>query len=153
MKRIATLLAAALLLAGTARAAQLGPEMVQDGRFDTGTPWSLGTNWQITPGPDPQGVAFHNEGASSAIFQPATALTGGATYRVVYTVSNTATSSDPRHWFRLRGDTAVVSPLASGAGTFTFDIVAPANPTTMGLAAVYGCACVVTEVSVRELLP
>lgn len=134
-------------------AATLGPEIVQNGGFDTSDHWQLGYGWQITPGLPPQGLAFHNEGAASAIFQPATAMTAGATYRLVYTVTNTATSSDPRHWFRVGGVPNVNTPIASGAGTFTFDFVAPASPANFGVVAVYGCACVIDDVSIRELTP
>lgn len=140
-----------LCIHGLAMAATLGPEKAQDSSFDTGAPWSLGAGWQVTTAPG--GLAYHNEGASSAIFQSAAALTSGATYRLVYTVTNTATSSDPRHWFRVGGSPVFNSPISSGAGTFTFDFVAPVSPTSFGVVAVSGCACVISDVSVRELLP
>ena len=150
---IRALIVAVLLLClhTSASAARLGPEMLQDGSFATGAPWILGTGWQVLPAPG--GLAFHNEGASSAIFQSAAGLTAGATYRLVYTVTNTATSSDPRHWFRVGGSPAVNTPISTGAGTFTFDFVAPVSPTSFGVVAVSGCACVISDVSVRELLP
>ena len=151
--KIRTLIAAALLAVCTlpTSAATLGPEMVQDSSFDTGTPWSLGYGWQVLPAPG--GLAYHNEGASSAIFQPATTLTSGATYRLVYTVTNTATSSDPRHWFRIGGSPVTNTPIAYGAGTFTFDVVIPSSPSSFGVVAVYGCACVISDVSLRAVLP
>lgn len=152
------LLAVVLFLAAvtSANAQTLGPEVVQNGGFDTASGWTLGNGWQITPGPTPEtGLAFHNEGATSPIFRPV-ALTAGATYRVTYTVTNTATSSDPRHWVRIRGDSAVSTPVSSGAGTFTFDVAAPSAATLSHIAGVvagYGCACVIDDFSIRELQP
>jgi len=152
------LLAAVLFLAAamSANAQSLGPERVQNGGFDTASGWSLGNGWQITPGPTAEtGLAFHNEGATSPIFRPVT-LTAGATYRVSYTVTNTVTSSDPRHWVRIRGDSAVSTPITFGPGVFTSDIVAPSAAVlnhVAGVVAISGCACVIDNFSIRELLP
>jgi len=58
------LLAIVLFLATvtSANAQTLGPEVVHDGGFDTGSGWTLGYGWQVTPGPTPEtGLAFHNE--------------------------------------------------------------------------------------------
>lgn len=151
------LLAVALFLAAvtSANAQTLGPEVVQNGGFDTGSGWSLGNGWQITPGPTAEtGLAFHNEGASSALSQsPAVPMTAGAVYRVTYTVTNAATSSNPLHWLRLRGSTTAITPLSYGAGQFSFDVTAPASVHTISVHASYGCACVLDNVSIREIQP
>jgi hypothetical protein len=46
-----------------------------------------------------------------------------------------------------------LTPIVSGDGTYTFDIVAPANLARVDLFAVYGCACVFDNISVRVLTP
>jgi hypothetical protein len=149
----------ALVLAGLSlhtRAATLGPELVENGGFDTADGWSLGYGWGISPGAPPaQGLAYHNEGGTSAISRaPAYVPPAGATLRVVYTISGSAGSSDPRHAVRIRGASgAAFTPIVSGDGTFTFDIAAPADTWSIDLFAFWGCACVADNLSVRVLTP
>lgn len=142
-------------LAYSANAATLGPELVDNGGFDTDAGWNLGYGWGISPGAPPaQGMAYHNEGSSGSIWRPvAHPVPAGATLRVTYTASGTAGASDPRHFVRVRGDSVTLSPIVSGDGTYTFDIIAPANVTRVDLFAVYGCACIFNDLSVRVLSP
>mgnify|MGYP000846784741 FL=1 len=135
------------------RAATLGPELVSNGGFETTDSWAVGSNWQILPGAYPQGLAFHNEGATAAISETAP-LIAGHTYRVVYTISGSAGSSNPLHRFRLRGTGGVVSsPFATGDGTFTFDLVAPAGAYQFEVWPGYGLGAILDDVSVREYTP
>lgn len=150
----ASILAAVLAL--PASAATLGPELVENGGFDTDAGWTLGYGWGISPGPPPyQGLAFHNEGSTSALARaPAHPIPAGATLRVVYTISGSAGSSDPRHTVRIRGSSGgVFTPIVSGDGTYTFDVTAPADTWRIELFALYGCACVADNLSVRVLTP
>jgi len=148
---LACLLSASL----TVNAAALGPNVIQDGDLSDGQGWSLGSGWYVLPGTCPaNGLAWHAEGATSAIFRaPASPMLAGATYRVTYTVSGTSGASDPKHWIRIRGDSTVNTPISIGDGTFTFDIAAPANVTIIGLVGGYGFAGVVDDISVREVNP
>lgn len=145
------LMVALLLVAPYTHAQSLGPERVQNGSFDTTDAWTLGYGWQILPYPG--SLAFRNEGSSSPIEQPID-LTGATIYRVSYKVSGTYTSSDPRHWFRVRSPSGYVScPIYSGDGTFGCDIVAPAGVMSILIRPVYGFSGVLDDVSVREVLP
>jgi hypothetical protein len=143
-------------LAYSANAATLGHELVENGGFDTDAGWSLGYGWGISPGAAPaQGLAYHNEGGSGGIGRaPAHHIPTGATLRIVYTISGSAGSSDPRHTVRIRGASgAVFTPIMTGDGTYTFDIAAPADVWRIELFALFGCACVADNLSVRVLTP
>jgi len=143
-------------LAYSANAATLGHELVENGGFDTDAGWSLGYGWGISPGAAPaQGLAYHNEGGSGGIGRaPAHHIPTGATLRIVYTISGSAGSSDPRHTVRIRGASgAVFTPIMTGDGTYTFDIAAPADVWRIELFAFFACACVADNLSVRVLTP
>lgn len=133
-------------------AESLGPQLVDNGTFDTADGWTLGYSWQILPAPG--ALAFHNEGYTAPIEQATAALSAGTTYRVSYTISGTYAASDPRHWFRLRGSSGFVScPIYSGDGTFTCDLSAPAGVSALLIRPVYGFSGVLDDVSVREVIP
>lgn len=155
MRRLTALLLFAILTACTTApvyATSLGPEKVANGTFDTADAWTLGYSWQILPAPG--GVAFHNEGYTAPIEQATEALTAGATYRVSYKVSGSYTSTDPRHWFRMRGPFGFANgPVLSGDGVFTFDIVAPAGVSSFQVRPGSGFGGVLDDVSIREALP
>lgn len=142
----------ALIWPEEARAETLGPELVTNGTFEVDDYWSLGYSWQILPAPG--ALAFHNEGYTAPIEQPIAELVTGHTYRVRYTISGSAGSTDPRHWFRMRGTSGYAScPIASGDGTFGCDIVAPASAMSILIRPVYGFGGVLDDVSVREVTP
>jgi len=133
-------------------AQEINPELVEDGGFETPGDWVLGYSWQILPAPG--AVAFHNEGYTAPIEKPVPALVAGHTYRVSYKISGSAGSTDPRHWFRMRGTSGYAScPIYSGDGTFGCDIVAPAGVMSILIRPVYGFSGVLDDVSVREVPP
>lgn len=144
-----------LLVGASAQAATLGPNVVADGDFSTGQGWSLGTGWQVLPGTCPvNGLSWRTEGATSAIFRaPDSPMSGGAAYRITYTVTGTLGASDPRHWVRIKGDSTVDTSIGSGDGTFTYDIVSPANVTIIGVIGVYGFSGVLDNVAVNQVNP
>lgn len=151
-----TLFTALLVLSGCvsapALAQTLGPEKVVNGDFAAGGGWTLGYSWQTIPGA--MGVAFHNEGYTAPIEQATTALTGGTTYRVSYTISGSYTSTDPRHWFRMRGTFGFKTcPVGSGDGTFSCDLAAPTGVSSFQLRPGSGLGAVLDDVSIREVLP
>lgn len=142
----------ACIAPASATAESLGPQLVGNGTFDTADGWTLGYSWQILPAPG--ALAFHNEGYTAPIEQPTAALTAGTTYRVSYTIGGTYASTDPRHWFRLRGSTGYAScPIQSGDGTFTCDLAAPPGVSALLIRPVYGFSGTLDDVSVREVLP
>lgn len=146
------LAAALFLVVPYAHAQELGPELIINGNFETADNWSLGYSWQILPSPG--AVAFHNEGYTAPIEQPIAELIEGHTYRVSYTISGSAGSTDPRHWFRMRGSSGYAScPIETGNGTFTCDIVAPAGAMSILIRPAYGFGGLLDDVSVREVTP
>lgn len=152
MRFLALILTAGLAGCSPAYATNLGPEEVVNGSFDTTDAWTLGYSWQILPSPG--GVAFHNEGYTAPIEQVATGLTDGATYRVSYKISGSSTSTDPRHWFRMRGAFAFANgPALSGDGVHTFDIVAPVGTSSFQIRPGSGFGGVLDDVSIRQVLP
>lgn len=143
---------AAVLLAmmiPPAHAGEVGPEKVEDGTFETGSAWTLGYSWQTIPG-----YAFHNEGYAAPIEQGTTALTAGTTYRVRYTITGSGMSTEPRHWFRMRGPFGYANcPIQQGDGTFTCYLTAPTGVSSFQLRPGSGFGGVLDDVSVREVLP
>ena len=141
-----------LALCGTASATNYGPELVTDGGFDNGdASWAMGYSWQAIPGP--LGVAFHNEGYNWSISQATVSVTPGMQYEASYTITGSYTSSNPGHQFRLRGDSNASCPIQYGDGTFTCQLIAPANVHTLMIRPLSGFAGVLDDVSLREVLP
>ena len=137
------------LLSGPVSAACYGPEQVTDGGFSNGGAfWTLGDSWQTIPG-----YAFHNEGHSLPISQPAIDVIPGRTYKASYTISGSYTSTHPIHFFRLEGDYYSNCPIKSGDGTFTCQLTAPDGVHTLMVQSSSGFAGVLDDVSVREVLP
>lgn len=138
-----------LALCGTANAHDLGPDLVDDGGFDeSGSFWSLGYSWGQTIG-----YAWHNEGYSQPIAQPAVDVSPGTLYEASYTISGSYTSSNSGHMFRMRGDTFANCAMQYGDGTFTCQLTAPANVHTLMVQPLSGFAGVLDDVSLREVLP
>lgn len=135
-----------------ARAETIGPELVTNGNFEADDYWAIGYSWQILPATG--ALAFHNEGYGAPIEQPIAELVSGHTYRVRYTISGSEGSTDPRHWFRMRGTSGYAScAIATGDGTFGCDIVAPVGAMSILALPAYGFGGVLDDVSVREVTP
>jgi hypothetical protein len=125
--------------------------LVSNGSFDDATGWELGYSWQVTP--LPTGKAFHNEGYSAPIAQETQALTAGTTYRVSYTITGSAGSTDPRHWFRMFGyGTRASAPILTGDGIHTFTLTAPVGVQSFQIRPTSGFSGVLDDVSIREVL-
>ena len=146
MKKTILLLA---LIVGTANAQTYGPELVTNGTFDTEDAWTLGYSWQILPAPG--ALAFHNEGYTAALYQPID-LAPGNTYRITYTVSGSAGSTNPYTRARIIGTVTANCPYQYGDGTFTCTTTAPAGATAVAIWPSSGFGGVLDDVSVREVL-
>ncbi len=106
------------LLLDKSRGLVLGPELVTNGDFSSGTGWTLGTGWSISGG-----VASANIATGSTLAQAFT-TTNGKTYAVTYTITS-FTSGGVRA--RFTGTANVNGVIRSAAGTYTEYLTATAT--------------------------
>lgn len=86
-------------------------DMIDDGTFDTGTPWTAGGGWTIATG-----TATHTTGTASTLSQTLS-LTAGTTYRGQIVVSGRTAGSVT---VQLAGGTPVAHSALSADGTHLF---------------------------------
>jgi hypothetical protein len=102
------------------------PDLASNGAFANADNWTLGEGWTISGN-----RATHSAGVTGTLMQENSTLIGGRKYRIIFTV--------PEHsvlTVRSRIESAssdVMGAFRTAVGTYSEDLIAPANPTAFGL--------------------
>jgi hypothetical protein len=126
-------------------AASLGPELVTNGDFSSGTGWTVapGGTGSITGG---QAVITDSGAASNILLRQAVATVAGRLYRITYDVVSTNQSTAAYLG-------SVLGAVISGTGTRTFYLVAAANNVNLEIVCQAANGIVtIDNVSVREVI-
>jgi hypothetical protein len=118
--------AVALLLDKSLGATEkLGPELVTNGAFTSGTDWTLGAGWTIG-----SGVATKTA-VTAEVLSQTVSLTTGRAYELTYTMTRTAGTLTPR----ITGGTTVNFTARTAGGTYTQIVSVVTGNTTLEFSA------------------
>lgn len=126
---------------------QLGPELVTNGDFSSGTGWTLASGASISGGKLVlSGVAANTTFADRAV---SPSLVAGRSYEVSFTVTDYVAGAI---FAFLSGGSNTTSPIVSANGTYRYILTAAGNNSSIGLrSGGVSCTLSIDNYSVREL--
>ncbi len=122
----------------------LGPEMIVDGTFDDGTPWTAGLGWAIE-----DNVARRTAVASASGLSQPVAFVAGARHRTMFSIADLTA---PLFAVQFTGGSTRSGTSRTVNGTYTETLLANTGNNSFRIFAGSNAAADIDNVSVRRIL-